>query len=374
VSLLKPLLEDLAEQRTFRFEEPWRLSSKALGLAVPIVRAEYGERTYLVLDEIPGGVDIRDSGEIRRLIAKSGVDKPVFIRGGVLVKGETQPRAIRFGVVVLPGEERPIEAFCVHDVRPIRTGARMAMARDIPIELAASLVEGDQAEIWDRIRARAHRIARRVGAERAAPVIVEELPRGVLPARYFHARYTLPTDLIAIEEALEEADRRIKDVIERFPLIKDQVGVAVLDAKGVFAMELFDHPDSWSAIAKNAGRKFAEVLAEEGDYEVFKPDKEGIAQAIRAFIEKLGACDEREVFKNKVAKTFLLKGEDVYGEYTVLEGSVIHLMAVRAEERFRPYIRMAERFFEAARARRGGRLARIARFFRGRRAGEAEVR
>ena len=91
MSLLKPLLEDLAKQRTFRFEEPWRLSSKALGLAVPIVRAEYGERAYLVLDEIPGGVDIRDSGEIRRLIAKSGVDKPVFIRGGVLVKGRHSP-------------------------------------------------------------------------------------------------------------------------------------------------------------------------------------------------------------------------------------------------------------------------------------------
>ncbi len=370
MSLLKPLLDDLAEQRTFRFEEPWRLSSKALGLAVPIVRTEYGERAYLVLDEIPGGVDIRDSGEIRRLIAKSGVDKPVFIRGGVLVKGETQPRAIRFGVVVLPGEERPIEAFCVHDVRPIRTGAKMWMAGDAPVELYASLASGDQTEVWDRIRTRALTIAERVRARRAARragPIMEEPAMEIIreaPCYYASARYMLPTDLIAIEEALEEADRRIQDVIERFPLIKDQVGVAVLDAKGVFAMELFDHPDSWSAIAKNAGRKFAEVLAEEGDYEVFRPDKEGIAQAIRAFIEKLGACDEREVFKNKVAKTFLLKGEDVYGEYTVLEDSVIHLMAVRAEERFRPYIRMAERFFEAAPARREGRLARIARFFR----------
>jgi len=361
--LLRALLEDLREQRTFRFEEPWRLSSKSLGLAVPIVRTQYGERAYLVLDEIPGGVNLRDSGQIRRLIAKSGVDKPVFIRGGVLVKGETQPRAIRFGVVILPGEERPVEAFCIHEVRPIRAGARMAMARDAPVALIISLMKGNQEEVWDRIRTRARTVVEALvsrGHGRVGPTVLEELYER--PASY---RWALTTDLIRIEKALEETDKRIKDVVERFPLIKDQVGVAVLDAKGVFAMELFDHPDSWSAVAKNAGRKFADVLTEEADYEIFKPDKEGVLKALIAFIEKLEACDEKEVFKNEVARTCLLKGEDIYGEYTVLEGSVIHLMAVRAEERFRPYVEMAERFFEIEPAGRRRGLTEVLRFFRG---------
>ena len=145
-------------------------------------------------------------------------------------------------------------------------------------------------------------------------------------------RPLITTDLIRISEALEEARKDIRDVIERFPLLKDQVGVVILDAKGVYAMELFDHPDSWSAVARNAGRKFAEVLAEEAEYEIFEPKKEGIVKAIRAFLDRLAACDEEVVFKNRLSRTVVLKGEGVKGEYTVLEDSVIHLMAIRSKE------------------------------------------
>ncbi|RLF92933.1 hypothetical protein DRN52_07235 [Thermococci archaeon] len=320
MSALKTLLDDLMEQRTFRFEEPWRLSSRALSLAIPIVRTEYGERNYLVLEEISesnGVVDIMDSGEIRRLIVKNRVNKPVFIRGGVMVKGETQPRAVRFSVVVSPGEERQIEALCVHDVRPIRARARMRTTREVPIGLQMILYKGRQDELWEAIR------------------YFRTTPRG---------RFHDTTDLTEIVEAFEEGDRTIREVIEKFPLIENQVGVAVIDAKGVLAIELFDHPDSWSAVAKGAGRKFAEVLAEESDFEVFKPDREGIMEAIRNFISKLADCEEREVFKSERARTSLLRGKDVYGEYTVLDGSVIHLMAVRRYPRLYP--RVIEPYFE----------------------------
>ncbi len=362
---LKALLEDLAEQRTYRFEEPWRFSSRALGLAVPIVRTSYGERAYLLLDEIPGGVDIRDSGEIRRLIAKSGVDKPVFIRGGLIVRGETQPRTIRFGVIIMPGEEKPIEALCVHDVRPIRASARMRPARDVPARLLESVIEGDQARVWSRIRARAAAVAR---ARRGPSMeeIVRELAmmHAGLAMSYCLALPEIETDLVRVEEELERAIRDIREVIERFPLIKDQVGVAILDARGVYAMELFDHPDSWSTVAKNAGRKFAEVLAEESEHEIFKPDKEGIMEAIRAFLSKLGESEEKVVFKSKTAYTSILRGDGVCGEYTVLDESVIHLMAVRAEEhRFEfeaPFPDIRFEVFEVE-APRGGRPERSGR-------------
>jgi len=340
VEALRSLLADLAEQRTFRFEEPWRLSSRSLGLAVPIVRTEYGERAYVVLDEIPGGVEVRDSVEIRRLIMRSGVDKPVFVRGGLILKGETQPRTVRYGVVIFPGEEKDVEALCVHDVRPIRRLASMAPARDVPIKLMASVIEGDQLEVWHSIRERALGGAARwrYRPRRRGPTILTELHEPVVHA--------FTTNLLVIEEELESARREIGEVIERFPLIKDQVGVAILDARGTYALELYDHPDSWSAAAKKAGRKFAEVLAEEAEFEIFKPDKEGIMEAIRAFLSRLADCEEREVFRSRTARTYLLEGDGVRGEYTVLEGSVIHLLAVRAEERRRPrweLVRVPER-------------------------------
>ena len=329
MSALLSLLADLREQRTFIFEEPWRLSSRSLGMAVPIVRKEYGPRKYVLLDELPGGVDVRDSGAIRKLIARSGVDKPVFIRGGLVLEGETQPRAVRFSVVILPGEEKALEALCVDEARPIRHRARMAPARDVPIELYEHVVEGDQGRVWDTVR----HLARRISPEQARE-LVREMIMSYAARYYFLAAPMLErtTDLLRISEELERARKEIGAVIERFPLLKDQVGVAILDARGVYAMELFDHPDSWSAVARNAGRKFAEVLAEEAEYEIFEPKKEGIMKAIRAFLDKLAACDEEVVFENRLSRTAVLKGEDVRGEYTVLEGSVIHLMAVRSRE------------------------------------------
>ena len=331
MSALRPLLADLKEQRTYRFLEPWRISSRALGLAVPIVRTDYGPRAYLVLDEIPGGVDIRDSGSIRRLIARSGVNKPVFVRGGLILKGETQPRAVRFSVVILPGEERPIEALCVHEVRPIRAKAKFRLAIDVPAEFYEPLVRGDQIEVWSRIRE-----------------VAEELTRMEEAACVAYARATAPElhiaqmlDLTRISEELEVARKNIRDVVELFRPVKDQVGVAIIDARGVYALEVFDHPDSWSAVAKNAGRRFADILAQEADYEIFTPNKEGIMKALMAFLDKLEACSEEEVFKNEVARTSVLEGEDICGEYTVLEGSVIHLLAVRTEGRPR---RLSEEF------------------------------
>ena len=354
MSALLPLLADLREQRTFAFEEPWRLSSRSLGLAVPIVRKEYGPRGYVLLEELPGGVEVRDSGSIRRLIARSGVEKPVFIRGGLVMKGETQPRAVRFSVVILPGEEKAIEALCVDEARPIRTMARMAPARDVPARVLKELVKGDQAGVWREVRTLQMEVVPRYAKPMGEMIFprhrARERARGrareerrvstrrfrVIGPEIMHFRLRLrppiTTDLLRISEALEEARKDIRDVIERFPLLKDQVGVVILDAKGVYAMELFDHPDSWSAIAKNAGRKFAEVLAEQAEFGVFKPDKEGIMEAIRAFLDKLAACDEEVVFKNRLSQTAVLRGEGVQGEYTVLEGSVIHLMAMRSEE------------------------------------------
>jgi len=125
--------------------------------------------------------------------------------------------------------------------------------------------------------------------------------------------------------------------VEKFPNVKDQVGVVIIDTKGVYAIELFDHPNSWGTVAKKAGRKFAEVLVEQQEASIFKPDKEAVFDAIMIFLDKLRACQEKEVFRSHSSYTRLIEGDDIVGEYTVLKGSVIHLMATRAEERPPPF-------------------------------------
>ncbi|RLI07594.1 hypothetical protein DRO32_03610, partial [Candidatus Bathyarchaeota archaeon] len=194
---LESLLADLREQRTYRFMEPWRLSSRSLGLAVPIVRTSYGERAYILLDEIPGEVDVRDSGSIRRLIAKSRVDKPVFVRGGLILKGETQPRAVRFSVIIFPGEVRPLEALCVHDVRPITVRALMTpIEADVSADLVGELTEGDQLGLWRKVAMKAHKFFRVIGPGRPS-------------APSMRLARELPTDLVRIITEMEKARRDI---------------------------------------------------------------------------------------------------------------------------------------------------------------------
>ena len=65
------------------------------------------------------------------------------------------------------------------------------------------------------------------------------------------------------------------------------------------SLELFDHPKSWLAIAKNADKEFGEILAEEQEIPIFKPDSEAVKEAINVFLGKVKECRETEVFKGK---------------------------------------------------------------------------
>jgi len=323
---LLALLGDLKAQRTYRFLEPWMYTSRSLALAVPIVRTDYGARSYLVLDEVPGALNVRDIGEIRKLMARNQIDKPVFVRGGCILEGSTQPRAVRFGVVVEPQAEQTIEVVCVHETGPIRRGAELRPSLDVPSKLSLALLKGEQRAVWDEVRGY------------SMSLLMERPTREIrAPMHEVSLRLLTVSNLAEAMRELERAKREIIDVVEKFPNVKDQVGVVIIDTKGVYAIELFDHPDSWDAIAKKAGRKFAEVLAEQQEAPIFKPDKEAVFDAIMIFLDKLRTCQEKEAFRSHNSYTRLIEGDDIVGEYTALKGSVIHLMATRAEEHPPPF-------------------------------------
>ena len=299
------LIDDLERQKTFRFLEPWRYSSKSLALVVPIVRVRYGSREYIVIDEVPGILSIRDAGTVGKVIVENSSDKHVFIRGGCILEGLTQPRALRYGILVEPGTTYTVDVVCVHATSPIRRGRELRPALYVPFMLKHVISRGSQNEVWDSI--------------------------GRYALAYLN-RYV--PDLTEVVRSIEKVQTKIADVIEKFPLVKDQVGVIIVGTKGVEALELFDHPKSWSAIAKNAGKEFGEILVEEQEIPIFKPDSEAIKEAINVFLGKIKECRETEVFKGKNTYTKLLEGNGIVGEYTVLNNNTIHLMVTRAEKPF----------------------------------------
>jgi len=296
-------------------------SSKSLALAVPIVRKEYGHREYIVLDEYPNILIIRDAGTVGKAIVENNSDKYVFVRGGCILEGLTQPRALRYSVVAEPKSALTIDVVCVHDRAPIRHGAELKPATYVPLTLKHVVSKGSQEEVWDSIR--------------HYSVQLMELRT---------------TNLLEVVRSIERARSEIADVINKFPSVKDQVGVVVLNTRGVVALELFDHPKSWDAIAKNAGKELAEVLTKEQEEPIFQPNFGVVKNVIKKFLDRVRGCREREVFRGKYSYTKLIEGDNIAGEYTVLRNNVIHVLiaksekpTLKTEEREVPYVRMMER-------------------------------
>ncbi len=321
-NILLGVINDLKEERGFKFLEPWMYSSNSLVAVVPIVRSgAIGSREYVVFEEVPPGtVSIVDTGELGKLEVASNYDKPVFIRGGSIVEGRTQPRAIRYGIVAEPHTKTLINVVCVNETRPIMPKASLEFRAYAPLELRDSIIEGEQHEVWRRIREFSYSL---VSREAATPTTSTSLY------------------LVDVVRDLERSRGEVVDVIKKFPIVENQVGVVIIDAlEGVKVLEVFDHPDSWRAISKFVKEEFANVLtkaSEELPFQVI-PDLNRVKRAVSKFLDRAVRCSEYTAYRGKNSYTIILKGEEVIGEYTVLNNELIHLMLTRPRRRVEPEV------------------------------------
>jgi len=309
---LRKVVESLIAQTGYRFGDPWRPRDRSIALVVPILRTgDVGVRDYVLLEEVGDGVEVRDTGRIGGLSVRNSTGKPVFIRGGTVLKGAgTQSRAVRFGTVVQPRKTLTVESRCVHASHPIVTGRRFKPVAQAPRVVYSALASGSQQAVWSAVSNFA-RASARLGLTET-PMIAYD-------------------DLVAVTSEIDKAKDLVRKAVEGLPIYESQVGAVVLDIHGVVAFELFDHPDSWKALAKSVVKSLADVLSEES--ELFEPNRGKVEQAIHKFLAKLLDADEEKVWEDSGSATFLIKGEGVVGEYTVLDGKLIHLFAAKSDER-----------------------------------------
>ncbi len=300
---LAEFLEDFKTQKTLKFAKPVACLKDSPVLVVPIVKVAPKERKYKLLDEVEEEVKVEDSGRIGVVTAKSSIAVPVLVRASSVLKGDTQPRVVRFSVVVEPLSTTSVVTACVHAPRPIRSRARFRLTYDAPIDLlCARLARAPQREVWRRV---AEYAVRR---------------RGI----WAHYEPDLSKEL-----ELARREERIRAALDKFPLeLENQVGVAVVGPEGVYAIELFDHPDSWKVAAKRLALRYADVVA----------SKEGVSSDARVlekleeFLDKVAGYREEEVYRGERSYTRLIESEDIYGEYTVLDGEIVHFIAVSTRE------------------------------------------
>lgn len=351
-SVFAEVLHELLEDKKYSFGEPWQLTSESLSAVVPILQNSAGNRGYIVAQEISGDkISVMDSGHIGKLRVKTAdVQKPVFVRAGTIFKGQgTQSRAVNMGICLEPEKESLIDVFCVHASHRISADSHFSMERDIAPRTVEDVLTSpikNQSRIWAAAGLRKWRAQTsncpQCGSERIMQSYDAELVRmncgNVVPAvstqnrfvNSLHPSYAFADNLAANLREMNEFNKRIDGMLSKVPAdLAKQVGMVMIDSKGVYGLEMFDHPDSWRAFSKSVVRNYADVLAKEraGDG-LFALKVERIPRAIKEFLRKAEGLTENSVFENKISETWTLSG-GLIGEYSTLGHGFVHLILKR---------------------------------------------
>lgn len=357
--LVEQFIGNLRNEIGYKFGSPWRYSDKSLGVIVPILKmGDAGEREYVTLEEAKDkGVTFKDSGRINKVIIESSLSVPIFIRSGTVLKSQgTQTRAVESSTIIIPqeyikkgGEEKKgsedkkcneekkdipnvvitkgeIEVRCIYASKGIRAGNAFAYGGDTPIEVRSALLSrSGQANTWKAVEWATHRLMS------VRTMSSSSKGHGILGG---HAYFSASKDnLHGVMEEVDKFTEDIDKILKKVPIFEDQVGAVFLDMKDVVGIELFDHPKSWEAIHKEVEKRLGESIAKEEEKTFFKPDYEQVKPLTLQFLKKLIDSEKIETFKDgDIYSVTLLKGEEVIGEATSINGKVIHMVGMKIDK------------------------------------------
>jgi hypothetical protein len=264
------VLHELFEDKKYSFGEPWQLTSESLSAVVPILQNSVENRGHLVAQEISTDkINLIDSGQIGKLRVKiAGVEKPVFVRAGTIFKGQgTQSRAASMGICLEPEKEGLVDIFCVHASHGISADSHFSIESDITPRIvedvltsptknqskvwAATVLRKSRAQISTCPRCHSTKLMQSYDAE-----LVCTNCGNVVSAVPIQNRFNSPRspsnafadNLVANLGEMKEFNKRVDDMLSKVPAdLENQVGIVMIDSKGVYGLEMFNHPDSWRA-------------------------------------------------------------------------------------------------------------------------------
>lgn len=302
------------ELGNIEFGKLWKYTDDSPSVAIPILRKTIKKRNYKMLQEVKDKLNIKDSGRINKIEVSSKIDEPVFVRGGTMFKGQgTQSRSSNFGIVILPNKQSvPIEASCIQASAGIVGGGTFYFGYETVVPhntykcMLSSSTTGHsaQSEVWNSVA----RVAE--GANLSG----------------------LSDDLIGNLEKINKAKKDINEIIKKIPTEKTQVGLAIIDLQGVYALEMFDSPKSWKAIAEDIFKRYTDKLVEKYERPLFKMDEKQLVPTVMNFLKSLTEGDRKLLFEDGKTKTYALSTKKSMGEYTRLNGDIIHFIGMRKEK------------------------------------------
>jgi DNA-binding HxlR family transcriptional regulator len=301
--------------------EPWKLRENGAALAIPLLlkKGIHRERGYRLLSEVEQQVKLLDTGRIDSLQVLNSSNDAVFIRKGSIVKGNTQTRAITISIVVAPKSKTTAEIKCVFASKGIRGGSSFSFSDKIaPMAVEASL-RASQGETWNRVRDYTTSTLNKLIDLKMAPS----------PAIYEEALKHRGTD--DLEGYLGAEEKIIDEAMKNIPVDNPrQVGLVVVDINGIAGLEIFDHPDSWRVLSRSVTKNYAEILAQMAS-DIFDINIERAKQHVEEHLKKLQKMDGTQAYGEGAYKTYEISSDDITGEFTTVNGTLIHILATRRE-------------------------------------------
>jgi hypothetical protein len=314
----KRIFESIKQTKgTYSLGEAWRSSEHATAWVVPILNPKLQKRDYVTATEAIETLDIIDDGQISPLQVVNKGLKPIYMRAAEIMKGDTQSRALVHSRVIMPGKQS-LEVVCVHASHGIRSGSRFHSAGYAPgrdILFQTKMVDDghvDQVHSWDHD---------------------EKMYKHYMNSTFSTGKKNTSMRNTMAEIALddttkvkEKVDEVLKPEIEKIPVFEDQIGYAVVDAKGIVSMDWYDSRTSFDAQKKELYLKDGLLYATIDP----KSKKKQKVDPLMAFADSMPASMERKViFEDVHCTVTALQGGDYVGEITQLLGHVIHFSLSR---------------------------------------------
>lgn len=378
----------IKQENGFKFADPVRPDENTLTCVVPILQTQTKDRRYMTFPEVDF-IQTHDTGHISQMIAENTGKETVYIRTGTILKGSTQERAIVRSYIVFPGQKVTMEARCVHASKGIREGAKVNYGGIIPLAMEQDLYDDgfkpkDQGSYWNSTSRYSMTVKSMTsqtmagGTQSRGPLMRPPQPpiirrshsprppfrtsppiasaRGMssginrmvpdqwddsgirsfygnIPNSIHSGTLEINDDLFQTQETFGASDV-VMNLLSKLKLVDDQVGLGIIDEKGVQTIELFDVYASWKALHGDAVKRAGSNLVRDDSSDVFKFAPEFANDAICKVLGskfKENVIYEWRSVDNKPAVTVIgLTGEKHVGELVELDGRVIHMVLNRA--------------------------------------------
>lgn len=313
--MFKKFIESVREEKNgFKFDKPWRVEEKSLGVIVPVLRKSRGKRNYITLAEAEE-LKIEDTGQIDYVFVTNNGKKPVLISRGDMFRGKTQERAAIHDHIVMPGKSLRVAVRCIHASKGIRTGTDMEYGSRTPYSVGFE----SQSRTWSGVSAYTTVLNAFENANtmRVTPTSSSTGPTGTICRTEWGAQ---SDDLARL---LDDLSGAIKTAMKKIPYIENQVGAIFFHENKMIGMDVYDLQESWDAVKKDVVEKEgASFIKKDKDSEMFefKPSKSKVLIK-KCLSEKF---EEKTIFQDGY-KVVELKGEKLIGEAIEFKGKVIHL-------------------------------------------------